>query len=777
MTTKAKKPRNPAAAKEPVNRYVATTVRVGDANAHGRHTDSQAVMARAAGGYAMTCMVINARQCSSHQMRLYRKVGKRSTRRLRDRKAIAWLRGDTEHRIGRKTAYYAERAGEVEEVREHEVLDIITHPNQWQRASAFSMLAFAHWELTGRRFVYFDEESDRPALYLMNPQNVRIVPGNDFIDGYWYGRDGVIEQAFATDEVFYHRCTPDPFDPFGALSPMRACLLEADILDQSQQAEFYGWQNGARPDYVISTKDPIGDAQVKQLKAEVESGFKGVRNRGKFLIATSTSVTPLAFTPKEMEYLAGKQDLRKMIRFAFGIPESFESLNDANLASSLTGHRQYNAMTVLPRVNADAEEWTETLLPKFGIEPGDMWFAYDNPVAEDAEALRSDIAVFVPSGVWSIDEARAELGYEPLSEAETLPMPSPITPTAPAGAVPATAEADVQGTALNGAQVTALAELASQVAQGLLPLASARAIAVAAFPAVTAATIDAIFGPLASFTPETTEPNPEPPTVPAPVKSRKRWDRKKNGLGGSVFTKNRADIDKGMDAMQRAVAAWFRKLGGAVSIDPEKGTANLTAAQATELEKVLAPFVERFYQSGIVAGLDGLGSGLDPSSFADRATEFLRGYTVRLAREIAAETEAVLNTQLQEGIAAGENVDQLATRVGTSLDDQSGYRAERIARTETATAFVEGNRTGWREEGVTHVRWMLAPKACPQCEAFAAKFNQPREIDAPFLKVGDSFSTADGTVVPITHRDITGPPLHPACRCDLEPVFSDEVNQ
>lgn len=60
---------------------------------------------------------------------------------------------------------------------------------------------------------------------------------------------------------------------------------------------------------------------------------------------------------------------------------------------------------------------------------------------------------------------------------------------------------NIQATALNGAQVTSLVDLANQVAQGALPAASARAIAQASFPLVKGGELDAIFNPLSSFKP------------------------------------------------------------------------------------------------------------------------------------------------------------------------------------------------------------------------------------------------------------------------------------
>lgn len=54
----------------------------------------------------------------------------------------------------------------------------------------------------------------------------------------------------------------------------------------------------------------------------------------------------------------------------------------------------------------------------------------------------------------------------------------------------------VQDTALNGAQVTSLVDLATQVAQGILPMETAQGIASAAFPAVSKELIGQIFDPI-----------------------------------------------------------------------------------------------------------------------------------------------------------------------------------------------------------------------------------------------------------------------------------------
>ena len=75
-------------------------------------------------------------------------------------------------------------------------------------------------------------------------------------------------------------------------------------------------------------------------------------------------------------------------------------------------------------------------------------------------------------------------------------------PAAPAKSNEDAAKAgDVQATAMNGAQVQALASLVAQVAAGQMPADSAKAVAAAAFPLLSEKEISAIFAPLAKFEP------------------------------------------------------------------------------------------------------------------------------------------------------------------------------------------------------------------------------------------------------------------------------------
>lgn len=114
------------------------------------------------------------------------------------------------------------------------------------------------------------------------------------------------------------------------------------------------------------------------------------------------------------------------------------------------------------------------------------------------------IPVSIETGRERLELPAPEDGEPMISGGAAVNPNVPADPNQPDGAAPApgATSADVQATALNGAQVNALAELANNVALGVLPLATAQAIAVAAFPLVAPAIIAKIFSPLRNFTPE-----------------------------------------------------------------------------------------------------------------------------------------------------------------------------------------------------------------------------------------------------------------------------------
>jgi HK97 family phage portal protein len=131
------------------------------------------------------------------------------------------------------------------------------------------------------------------------------------------------------------------------------------------------------------------------------------------------------------------------------------------------------------------------------------------------------------------------------------------------------------------------------------------------------------------------------------------------------------------------------------------------------------------------------------------------------------DTYKALEATLSEGQTAGESVTKLTKRVEQVYSDASGYRAERIAKTETIKASNRAAELTYKQSGYTTIEWFTNPGACEFCKSYDGK---TKTIGSIFTKVGETVTGADGSTMLIGYDDIDVPPLHPNCKCSIVPA-------
>lgn len=196
----------------------------------------------------------------------------------------------------------------------------------------------------------------------------------------------------------------------------------------------------------------------------------------------------------------------------------------------------------------------------------------------------------------------------------------------------------------------------------------------------------------------------------------------------------------------------------------------LAAAMRPVLEQVLSQAGNAAYQS---LGIEGVFEVTSP-----RVAEFMQNYTAALAGDISQTTVNRITARLAEGLDASATVPELRDIVESTpgfTDDDIPKRAEMIARTESARAYVTGTEQGWIEsEVVEGKQWLLAPSACPICEAIAREFNERSvPLGEAFYAKGSQLQASDGTTVVFDYSDVNGPPSHPNCRCGVRAVLKE----
>jgi HK97 family phage portal protein len=161
----------------------------------------------------------------------------------------------------------------------------------------------------------------------------------------------------------------------------------------------------------------------------------------------------------------------------------------------------------------------------------------------------------------------------------------------------------------------------------------------------------------------------------------------------------------------------------------------------------------------------GLAEYVSGEVFANHA----RTQTLKFAVAVNRQTERDLRRALAEAMDAGETLSELQVRVSDIFKGYEDYRAERIARTESARATTGGALDAYKESGVVEAtQWNASPDACQFCLAMDGKAVKLGEVYAPL----DSSLEVDGQTMSFDYAEVDAPPLHPNCVTAETPVLA-----
>lgn len=264
------------------------------------------------------------------------------------------------------------------------------------------------------------------------------------------------------------------------------------------------------------------------------------------------------------------------------------------------------------------------------------------------------------------------------------------------------------------------------------------------------------------------------------------------------ITEDERAIGNAVDrVLQRQISAVLKELNASTAPSAEltlKVESLLKSARwDRELVAALRPYLQSSLKTGISLGTDtikNLATALpDFTPETANLDAYVESESVRLARNSARSvnqyTSVRVSKILGDGIQSGETIPELATRVqewaGEKGDAarQTRSRAITIARTEAQRATRKAESEAWKSTGLVEgKKWLLAPDPCEFCQAASEQFGQKSVgINEPFYKQGDTLTGADGGELALDYEAVDGPPLHPNCRCSMQPVLVDDYEQ
>jgi len=366
---------------------------------------------------AYACAAINAAVCASYPPRLFARG--RQARRVRTRA----LGADERLKLAVPGG-----AGEVREVIDHPLLDLLAEVNGEQDAQELWELTTLHQETVGSAYWSLETGGDGlpRAIWTLPAHRVRAVRRDDgALEGYRVaGPKG--ETALPAAEVVHFRY-PDPRDPYGpGLSPLRACLETVRAAGQLRAYRGGLLEGAAAPGVILTPEGPLGEDERERLEGEWERKFR--RGTGRVLVADASLKVSVVQNPLgELATLADMGGTRADIANAFGVPLAYLT-NDTNLANLQAAERQHLAVAVRPRLRR-RDQRLSSALARLYDPSGGLFFASDDPSPlEREEALRRQ-ELDLKQGVLSINEVRSGRGLGPAAWGGVPWLPVAWAPT------------------------------------------------------------------------------------------------------------------------------------------------------------------------------------------------------------------------------------------------------------------------------------------------------------------------------------------------------------
>lgn len=725
----------------------AATVREYEAgNQLSRYRQSEAwQLVRRYTKYIKVAQSRNASAVAGAPLRVYKqKRGGRKT--AFDTRPVSWKELKRQRLRGSKPVRKAaDMSDEVDEIVDpyHPLVRLLADANALDNGFGLLEQTQLAIGLTGNAYWYMVAGKDgKPAeLWPLPPQYVHPIPSREMmIEGYIYGRSREIETRFDASQVLRFSQPNPRGDPFKGYGDLEACLDDADLSVAISQFRLTTIDNGAQPGVILVAKTAGAD-QRQQLEDQFNRKFSGVSKAGRTAVLTGeVTVSPWGMTEKEVAFLNSDASIRETIANCHDMSSALLTLDSAALATAEAAIPQWQEQAILPRCRRIESTICQGLVPLFG---DDLYVCFDEVVQKNIEKDTANTVSLYSSGIITQNEARDATGYDHVEGGDDFI--GPVFPRNVYGQpVPTTSEFPTEQTPTGDTVASAPPTDGAAPTDEQAPKADA--------PKKNLSQKDVIFGH-----------GPDCACCHRPPKSFRK-------------TKGEETISMTEKELEEAVANWFghiaQTMSGNVGSNGLKGS---SVPLALSFTTATTNTIGRIYLTGWNFGVQELGDKAGEATLQSALTgpveKYLREHELKLANTVS---ETVLNRVKEElavGVSQGETITQLKTRLQESVNDMSGIAAERIARTETARAFMAARERSWQASGnVWGKRWQLAPDACDFCKEVAAAYGvQP--VGAPFFSKGDMLTLGDGQTMNLDYSDVDGPPLHPNDRCSLVAVY------
>ena len=593
---------------------------------------------------------------------------------------------------------YRVQGGERDEIDAHPALDLWRSANPFVTRADFLETSQQHMELVGEMWwVLVRNGAGVPVeIQVVRPDRMRPIPHpTEFIAGYEY-RLGTTGMMLDKDDVIFTR-NPNPLDAYRGIGVVQSMMVDlgAERMAAEWMQNFF--RNSAEPGGIIEFPNSLPDADFQRLADRWRWQHQGVANAHRVAILERGTWKDRKLTQRDMQFEQLRRFERDQILGAFGMPLPImgitESVNRANAEAAEVMYARWLIRPRLMRIRSALNEKFLKLYP----DGDSLQFDFIDPVPDNRMELINEGTLGYEKKILTLNEARRRFGEDDWDGPEGDEL---FTPSEPFSLLGASAPAMWDASFVDE----------FGFAEGYGPTRPRRR-------------------------PRKAEPNPD-----YPDEANREVNRMERGWKRRLTTELQALIaylereDKGATPQIKLTPGiadgfdwdWWAKHSDEVI---DELTEAFTRVLTAEIPTMPLPQVQR--EAGLYA--------------EDEAIQLLR---TDGPRNLARLAQNRVNTLVAETIKQGESLNTLQRQLRTDFAF-SPERARTIARTETAKALGQGQKTAAKSQGRSQKRWVSQGDdgVSSLCELNAAQ---------DWIPIDEAFISGDETI-----------PQHPNCRCTV----------
>lgn len=546
------------------------------------------------------------------------------------------------------------KKGDVAEVFDHPLLELLHNPNDLQSPREFMELSISHYLLSGDCFWLLDRSGPGVGqMAILRPDFVEVVLSIDkkTIIAYEYRNERVYR--FAPEDIIHFR-NPDPINQIrglGVVQPARSRIV-SEIEATNYQANFF--KNQGRPDFAVFADKDVNDDEGEHFRSRWKRIFGG-KNAGSVGVFGQNvkSIQELNKTPKEMDFLESQRFLRDDILAALRIPKAMVTSDDVNLANAKEAYRIFLQEAVKPVLEVFVDTINTRLVP---LLDSAVFFAFTDPTPVDREMLLKETKELKQAGIITANEARAMYNYEPLEGADTL-----ATSNQPALALAETAKSIIRRRPILAKKLDAIEKIAALVV--------------------------------------TAEPKRRMNSIFPTQEAKERYAKAYNDSADRKAEQIKAEVDAFHEGMLERILKGSLSPEGFMDVVGEKTTA----------KAIFAPLLLKLYKEAGQSALDALWRKAEGEHFFVDAvlTAAIEERAAFFTNSIIDTTFEVVKAQIVEGVKEGFGVDKIAANIKQYFEDMTTKRARTIAQTESNYVLSKATDDAYSQSAVvTGKEWL-----------------------------------------------------------------------